>query len=437
MKNTENGKYLKFEESIKIIHEKKFKSRNEFLSYLKSNNIKNIPSNPYYVYRENWISLDNWLGRDSKSNKNSKFKNYKDSEEIVHHLIDGLKIDTKSKWLFFYEKNLNKLKEVPKHPQICYKGKGWISWSKWLNNKSSSDKFDYTLDEVKKIVIKNKIQTRKEYYSLCKLEKIPTDPISKYNLKSWNDVLCEKDRRKRKEYINYTNAKEIAHKMNLKSQNEWYKACKENKIPKIIPKTPNSYYENDWVSWNDWLGHSITTYKNFISYKKAKIYLANIGLSSLQEYHDYLIENNIDFLPLQPQSYYGKEYKSIDDFLKLGLSKIPYGEKKIIKVLENENIDYIHQYKFEDCININKLIFDFYLPKLNTCIEFDGKQHFEPIDFFGGQESFDKLKVRDKIKNDYCFNKNIKMIRISYEDINIVEKIIKENVLYQDSPVLK
>jgi very-short-patch-repair endonuclease len=428
MKNIENGKYLKFEEAIEIIHKKKFKSRNEFLSYLKSNNIKNIPSNPSYVYKKNWTSLDDWLDRDKKSNKNSKFKSYKESEEIVHNLIGELKIDTKPKWLFFYEKNINKLKEVPKHPQIFYRNKGWVSWSKWLNNKSSSDKCDYTLNDIREMVIENKIQTKKEYYSLCKLERIPTDPVTKYKLKGWSEILCEKVKRNKKEYIRYINAKEIVHKMNLKSQNEWYRICKENKIPEMIPKTPNSYYKDEWISWNDWLGHNITTYKNFISYKKAKIYLSNIGLSSLQEYNDYLIQNNIDFLPLQPQSYYGKEYKSIDDFLTLGLSKPPYGEKKIIKILEKENINYIHQYKFDDCVNINKLIFDFYLPDENICIEFDGKQHFEPINFFGGQEAFDKLKIRDEIKNKYCFDKNIKIIRISYEDINIIEKIIKENV---------
>jgi very-short-patch-repair endonuclease len=429
MKNIKNGKYLKFEEAIKIIQEKKFKSRNEFLSYLKSNNIKNIPSNPYYVYKENWLSLDNWLGRDSKSNKNSKFKSYKDSEKIVHFLIKGLKIDTKSKWLFFYEENLNKLKEVPKHPQICYKNKGWISWSKWLNNKSSSDKYDYTLDEVKKIVIKNKIQTRKEYYSLCKLEKIPTDPISKYNLKSWNDILCKKDRKRRKEYINYTNAKEIVHKMNLKSQKEWYKLCKENKIQKDIPKTPNSYYDNDWISWNDWLGHNITTNKKFISYKKAKEHLFNIGLTSLQEYNDYLIDNNIDFLPLQPQSYYGTEYKSVSDFLNLGISKFSYGEKKIIKFLDKNKIGYIHQHRFDDCCFINKLIFDFYLIDKRICIEFDGEQHFRPIDFFGGEEAFLLRKKRDSIKDKYCIENKIKMIRISYEDINIVNKILTKYLL--------
>jgi len=52
------------------------------------------------------------------------------------------------------------------------------------------------------------------------------------------------------------------------------------------------------------------------------------------------------------------------------------------------------------------------------CIEFDGIQHFVPIKFFGGEVGLLKRIKNDKIKTDYCENKNINLIRISYlEDI--------------------
>lgn len=60
--------------------------------------------------------------------------------------------------------------------------------------------------------------------------------------------------------------------------------------------------------------------------------------------------------------------------------------------------------------------FDFYLPQYNTLIEYDGKQHFEPIEFFGGEEKFNKLQENDKIKNEYCKNNKIPLIRISYKN---------------------
>ena len=57
--------------------------------------------------------------------------------------------------------------------------------------------------------------------------------------------------------------------------------------------------------------------------------------------------------------------------------------------------------------------FDFYLPEYNICIEFDGIQHFEPRDAFGGKVEFEKTKLRDKIKDDYCKNNGLSLIRIS------------------------
>ena len=56
----------------------------------------------------------------------------------------------------------------------------------------------------------------------------------------------------------------------------------------------------------------------------------------------------------------------------------------------------------------------------NTCLEFDGKQHFEPNEFFGGIEGYNKLIVNDEIKNEYCKNNNIRLIRIKYDE-NIIE----------------
>jgi len=98
------------------------------------------------------------------------------------------------------------------------------------------------------------------------------------------------------------------------------------------------------------------------------------------------------------------------------------GELEISKLLNDKKIKYIRQYKFDDCKNKIKLPFDFYLPVSNYCIEFDGEQHYKPIDFFGGLESFEKLKIRDNIKNEYCFKNNIKLLRIKYNE-NIKEKI--------------
>jgi very-short-patch-repair endonuclease len=92
------------------------------------------------------------------------------------------------------------------------------------------------------------------------------------------------------------------------------------------------------------------------------------------------------------------------------------GEKEISIFLDRIKIKYIRQFKFDDCRNINKLPFDFYLPDLNICIEYDGEQHFNSINYFGGNERYEFIKINDSIKNKYCIDNEIKLIRISYKD---------------------
>lgn len=90
------------------------------------------------------------------------------------------------------------------------------------------------------------------------------------------------------------------------------------------------------------------------------------------------------------------------------------GERKIRLWLEKHNIDYNFQYPFENCRDNKPLPFDFYLPNYNMCIEYDGKQHFEPIEHFGGQEAFEITVKHDNIKNEYCKDNGILLLRIPY-----------------------
>lgn len=97
------------------------------------------------------------------------------------------------------------------------------------------------------------------------------------------------------------------------------------------------------------------------------------------------------------------------------------GEFNIMTILNSCHIIYIHDRPyFDDLINDdgNKLRYDFIL--LNEyripyrIIEFDGMQHDEPIDFFGGEDSFMKLQRNDEIKNQYALSHNIPLVRIPY-----------------------
>ena len=92
------------------------------------------------------------------------------------------------------------------------------------------------------------------------------------------------------------------------------------------------------------------------------------------------------------------------------------GEELIAKILTKQNIQFIRQYKIP---NIDyKFRYDFYLPVHNLFIEFHGIQHFEPIGYFGGQDAFNKTKIRDSFKKDLAKMFNIKIIYITYKDLN-------------------
>lgn len=101
------------------------------------------------------------------------------------------------------------------------------------------------------------------------------------------------------------------------------------------------------------------------------------------------------------------------------------GESKTELFFIKNNYIYEKQKIFENCKNILPLPFDFYLPKYNICIEYDGIQHFEPVEYFGGNDSFNDTKKRDNIKNEYCEKNNIRLIRIKYND-NVEEKLNQE-----------
>ena len=101
----------------------------------------------------------------------------------------------------------------------------------------------------------------------------------------------------------------------------------------------------------------------------------------------------------------------------------------ISQKLKALNIKYIEQYKFDDCIYKDKLIFDFYIPSLNTCIEYDGEGHYKPFRFNKDKETMQKkleeTQIRDAIKTQYCKDNNIKLIRIPYFEFDNIDEILK------------
>lgn len=104
------------------------------------------------------------------------------------------------------------------------------------------------------------------------------------------------------------------------------------------------------------------------------------------------------------------------------------GEKHIAKYLTENKIKFVQQKTFKECKDKALLKFDFYLPGSNTCIEYQGKQHYEIVDKFGGKEAFKIRKKHDNIKRKYCKKHNVVLVEIKYTD-NIKEKLKKFKII--------
>ena len=98
------------------------------------------------------------------------------------------------------------------------------------------------------------------------------------------------------------------------------------------------------------------------------------------------------------------------------------GEKQIRKFLEKNEIKYNYEKTFENCKFKYKLKFDFYLPDYNTCIEYNGIQHYKPVNYFGGEKVLKYQKNNDKIKDIYCKSNNIELLTIKYDE-DIIPKL--------------
>lgn len=95
--------------------------------------------------------------------------------------------------------------------------------------------------------------------------------------------------------------------------------------------------------------------------------------------------------------------------------KYSIGIQKIISILQNNNIKYEQEKKYDTCVSPKgfKLPFDFYLPEYNILIEYDGEQHFQAA-FGQGEEKLKLQQEYDEIKTNWCKDNNIKLIRIPY-----------------------
>jgi very-short-patch-repair endonuclease len=296
-----------------------------------------------------------------------------------------------------------------------------------MNYLSFNDARDY----IRKLNLKN----QKEWRNWIKHNKIgiPSNPHVFYksewiSLSDWigSDVESFNNR----EYYEYEHCKLLIKDMNFKNRSDFYFFVKNKNTDKKIPNRPDHVYkkQNKWEDWQLFLSIDKTPprkkSKVFISYEEAKEFISNFKFSHESEYLNYIENNNIEFLPKRPNYVYKEKWKGYLDYLGCETNRNSFGERKIKEFLDNKKIKYQREKKFESCKNIKELPFDFYLTDYKICIEYDGELHYKSSDIFGGEKVLNRIKKHDNIKDNWCINNGIKLIRIPYKQKKNIEKIL-------------
>lgn len=101
------------------------------------------------------------------------------------------------------------------------------------------------------------------------------------------------------------------------------------------------------------------------------------------------------------------------------------GELLIEHLLSEHNVKYSSQFELK--LDNRRIYIDFYLPEYNVFIEYNGKQHYIPIEYFGEEIRFQQQKFRDQIVRDYCNSNNITLIEIKYDSSEeFIKSILKK-----------
>lgn len=231
-----------------------------------------------------------------------------------------------------------------------------------------------------------------------------------------------------------------------------------NGVDPFIKMTTEDFISRSVKKHGDIYDYSLTIYKNY--HKKVKIIYKNTGEVFDQTPSNHLSGLRPDFAKKMDNISFIRSSNNVHDF-KYNYDKVIYlnskskviiickfhgdfnqtpnshlqgsgcpscnessGEREIDKFLKKYKITYDRQHKFSDCRNMFELPFDFYISSIRTCIEFDGIQHFQPVEYFGGVDAYNKLKINDKIKNDYCEDNYINLIRIRYDQIDDIWDVL-------------
>jgi superfamily II DNA or RNA helicase len=298
-----------------------------------------IPRTPWIVYEKlGWTSMGDWLGTGFIATSKRQYRPFLQARSFVQNL--GLK--SQAEWVRycrndFPEKGL-KPEDIPYDPATVYKDDGWIDLGDWLGTRTIATRnLKYrTFEDARAFAVSLNLKTQTDWKDYCqgklpqkglKPKDIPTNPNVTYQKKGWvnfghwlgTGYVSPRYR----QYRPYESAKDFARSLGLNSYKEWRLYCEGNltdkpRKPDDIPAKPDdSYKNNGWTSWADFLGteNISNEKKNFLPYEISKAIIHKLKLRNQDDWKEYCQGTNPRFgikpdnIPKAPAQFY-KEWTS-------------------------------------------------------------------------------------------------------------------------------
>ena len=254
--------YQSFKEARRFVHGLGLKSTDEWFAYSKSGKKPNdIPADPHHVYAENgWSHWGDWLGTGRVAlGQHRPFKK-------ARAFVRGLGLKSADEWRE-YCRSGNKRHDIPAAPYLTYAEAGWVGWGDWLGTGRVGNRlrqyrpFNKARAFVRSLGLKSSIEWFAYRKSNKKPADIPTNPNRVYAEAGWSSMgdwlgtgrIADQFR----EYRPFKKARAFVRRLGLKSSDEWRDYCKSGKKPEDIPAVPKqTYAEDGWTGWGDWLGYA-------------------------------------------------------------------------------------------------------------------------------------------------------------------------------------
>jgi superfamily II DNA or RNA helicase len=171
--------------------------------------------------------------------------------------VRSLELTSQTEWKL-YCKSGEKSDDIPANPNRTYSEVGWVNWGDWLGSGTVANRY--------------------------------------------------------RKFKRFRDARNFAHQLALKSQNEWFAYSKSGNKPDDIPGIPSRIYKDKgWISWGDWLGTwSISPrgdyYGRYRSYTEARKFARSLQLGSSTEWKKYCYTGQKpDDIPAAPDGTYKNE----------------------------------------------------------------------------------------------------------------------------------